>query len=83
MAKSALTKGLVSGKSSSRLLGQGMTVNPALDNTNSGQRAKRLLSIHQTAGVRGIPPKSGVARPNSNVGGRKESGGGRITGGRA
>lgn len=81
MAKSALTKGLVSGKSSARLLGQGMTVNPALDSTNSGKRAQRLLSVHQTAGVRGVPAKSGPSRPNSGVGGRKESGGGRISGG--
>jgi len=81
MAKSALTKGLVSGKSSARLLGQGMTVNPALDNTNSGKRAKRLLAVHQTAGVRSVPAKSGPSQANSGVGGRKESGGGKIRGG--
>lgn len=81
MAKSALTSGLVAGKSSSRLLGQGMTVNPALDNTNSGQRAKRLLQIHRTQGIQNLPAKSGPARPNSGVGGRREAGGGRIRGG--
>lgn len=81
MAKSALTSGLVAGKSSSRLLGQGMTVNPALDNTNSGQRAKRLLQIHRAQGIRNTPAKSGPAQPNSGVGGRTEAGATRLRGG--
>lgn len=81
MAKSALTSGLVAGKSSTRLLGQGMTANPVLDNTNSGRRAKRLLSIHQTAGVRNLPPKSGPAQRNSGVGGPRQAGSTEISGG--
>lgn len=82
MAKSPLTKGLTAGKTG-RILGTGMTVNPAFDNTNSGRRAKALLRIHQTAGVRNEAPKSGPAQPNSGVGGRKQSGGSaNIKGGR-
>jgi hypothetical protein len=81
MAKSPLTKGLTAGKTSG-LIGNGMTVNPALDNTNTGKRAKALLGIHQSSGVKAEKPKSGPTQMNKGVGGRKESGGGRITGGR-
>jgi hypothetical protein len=80
LAKSGLTKGLVAGRSSG-LIGNGMTVNPAIDNTVSGKRAKKLLAIHASQGSRAERPKSGPAQPTNRASGRRESGGAKIRGG--
>lgn len=81
MAKSALTKGLVAGKSGPVLAG-GMTVNPAIDKSNSSRNAARGLEIHAAQGVKALPPRTGAARMSNGANGQKVSGGGRLKGGR-
>jgi len=81
MAKSSLTKGLVAGKTG-RLLAAGMTVNPAIDKSNSSRNAARALEIHAKQGVKTGPVRDGAVQPTNRANGTKVSGGAKLKGGR-
>lgn len=78
MAKSQLTTGLVTGRLSGSIR---MGVNPAISADLKSTEAKKILAVHETAGVARSGVRSGPAQPTNRTAGKKVARATRVGGG--